>query len=144
MVLALMNLVCGGACLLVAAGGLTARLVFLVAPAGMYGPFGWGTFLLIGAGCLFLGLFSLTAGIGLWKLRNRSRQMQISLFVLLSAFEFFAMLGAVMHLALWLAIFRLLVLGGEVWILIYLFKPSVKEAFGIASGRTGESSPYDS
>lgn len=136
--LALMNWAVSAVCLLAGMGALSAGFLFLITSAGRSGLFGWGSFLLIGGACLALGVFSLKVGIGLWRLRNRSRQMQIALLVLFSVFELFAIFGALMHSAFGVAILRSLFLGIELWILIYLFKPNVKVVFSKASAHTPE------
>lgn len=141
---ALLNFAIAGVCLLVAVGGLNAGIVYFLASLGLGGQFGAGTFLLIGGAGLVVGLVSMTLGIGLWKVRNRIRQLQITLLFLLAGFELVAILGAMMRSSFGLAVFRSLILGVEIWILIYLFTPRVKRAFGAAPHRTPQSSPYDS
>jgi len=44
-------------------------------------------------------------------------------------FQVFAVLGAMMHLAWGRVIFRVIVMSIEVWILSYLFRSHVKQAF---------------
>ena len=143
-IIAFLNFVVAVVCLSMSVGGFNAGFVFLLASSGLGGQFGAGTFLLIGGVSLLLGLVSLALGMGLWKLRNRSRQAQIGLLALLSTFEFIVILGALMRSAILSAVFHSLILGVEVWILIYLFTPAIREAFGAAPRRVEDSSPYDS
>lgn len=80
---------------------------------------------------LFLGSPLLIAnGIGLLRLRNWARILTICLTGLSLLVEIFAVLGA--HGPMWMSqMFTNLVKGAiDVWILIYLFKPHVKQAFG--------------
>jgi hypothetical protein len=99
----------------------------------------WGMVAGIGAvtvGVVLLGLAALYAitSIGLLKLQNRARVLAV---VLTSVTLMLALLGlgdAAMHLGMMfffgMFVRRLIVIGIDVWILVYLFQPHVKKAFG--------------
>lgn len=142
-IVALLNFVVAAVCMLIALGGLKAGVVFLLASAGWGGEWGAGTFLLIGGSCLLVGLAALFLGRGLWNLRNRSRQIEIVLLALLVAFELLAIFAAARRFALASTVFRTIILSVEVWMLIYLLTPRVREAFGAIPRRIRETSPYD-
>ena len=115
--------------MLMAFGGFMGGSAFIAASAGMAGQFGWGIFVLIGIVCLVLASLALAIGIGFWKLLNWSRVLQIVMLFLFLGFQVFAVLGAMMHLAWGRVIFRVIVMSIEVWILSYLFRSHVKQAF---------------
>lgn len=142
-IVALLNFVVGAVCLLIALGGLKAGFVFLLASAGWGGDWGAGTFLLIGGGCLVIGLCALFLGRGLWNLRNRSRQIEIAVLTIFALFELLAILAAARRVALVSASLRTIIFSVEAWMLIYLLTPSVREAFGAIPRRIRETSPYD-
>ncbi len=86
-----------------------------------------GVFLLVGAGLCLL------VGIGLWKLANWARILQIVLLALGLVLGVFGLLGAVTNFHAGPVVWQLIVLAIQAWILIYLFKPHVKQAFGATS-----------
>ena len=96
--------------------------------------------MLAGVGAVIIGVFLLALaaldvviGLGLWKLQNWARILAIvfsgigllvSIFSLVSPF-------AHMHMFFFIFLVRQLVFAAiEIWILVYLFKPHVKQAFG--------------
>ena len=84
----------------------------------------------IGGILLAVGVLDLAIGIGFIKLQNWARVLAIiflGIGILFGIVGLFAMLA---HLMVVVLVFRLIVLAIEVWILIYLFKPHVKQAFG--------------
>jgi hypothetical protein len=84
----------------------------------------------VGAIFLVLALIELAIGIGFIKLQNWARVVAIiftGIAVLLGILGLFSLL---LHLMVFALIIRLAVLVLQIWILIYLFKPHVKQAFG--------------
>lgn len=84
----------------------------------------------VGAFFLVLALLELAIGIGFIKLQNWARVVAIvftGIAVLFGLLGMFSMLAHVMVLALMI---RVLTLAIQIWILVYLFKPHVKQAFG--------------
>ena len=87
----------------------------------------------VGAVFLVCALINLALGIGFIKLQNWARVAVIvftGIAVLLGVLGLFSLFLHVMVFAL---IVRFITLAIQIWILVYLFKPHVKEAFG-ASG----------
>jgi hypothetical protein len=84
----------------------------------------------VGAIFLVLALLELAIGIGFIKLQNWARVVAIvftGIAVLLGVLGMFSLLAHVMVFALMI---RFIVLALQIWILVYLFKPHVKQAFG--------------
>jgi hypothetical protein len=84
----------------------------------------------LGGFFLVLALLEVALGIGFIKLQNWARVVAIVLTgiaVLFGALGMFSMLTHVMVFALTT---RLITLAIQIWILVYLFKPHVKDAFG--------------
>jgi uncharacterized membrane protein (DUF2068 family) len=86
-------------------------------------------------GIMFLGFaaLELIVGLGLWKLQNWARIMAIvlaGLGLLGSVFSIFSPFAHMHFFFFAFLIRRLIVAAIEVWILVYLFKPHVKQAFG--------------
>jgi len=88
---------------------------------------------IIGMFFLVLALVDLALGIGFIKLQNWARVIAIVFTAIGVLFGLFGLLNVVMHMAVFQLVFQLLVLGLEVWIVTYLFKPEVKQAFGATS-----------
>ena len=91
--------------------GLTIYLLFLAS-------------ILLAKAALFV-----MAGIGLFKLQNWARLLSIGLigFVVLMLAP--ALLTSVVHTARSLGLLMALALG--IWVIVYFFKPHVKQAFGV-------------
>jgi hypothetical protein len=84
----------------------------------------------VGAIFLVLALLELAIGIGFIKLQNWARVVAIvftGIAVLFGVLGVFSLLAHVMVFALMI---RFIVLALQIWILVYLFKPHVKQAFG--------------
>jgi hypothetical protein len=86
-----------------------------------------GVICLIGAGLCLL------VGIGLWKLANWARILQIVLLALGVCFGLFGLFGSLMNFHAGQLIWQLIFLAIYIWIIVYLFKPHVKQAFGATS-----------
>lgn len=83
-------------------------------------------------GLLFLvfAALYLVGGIGLWKLQNWARILVIVLCSLGAFFNGLGVLVALFHFHPLLVVWRAILFAINLWILIYLFKPHVKQAFG--------------
>ncbi len=84
---------------------------------------------------ILLGLAALeiVVGLGLLKLRNWARIMTIVLVGLGLLSSVLSILSPFAHMHFFLFVFlirQLITAGIEVWILVYLFQPHVKQAFG--------------
>ncbi len=83
-------------------------------------------------GVILLGCAALwvTVGVGLWKLLNWGRVLYIVLMCLGVLGATYGLLGALAHFQAGAMIGRALSVALNVWILWYLFRPHVKQAFG--------------
>jgi hypothetical protein len=88
---------------------------------------------IVGLFFLVIAAVDLALGIGFIKLQNWARVIAIVFTAIGLLFGLFGLLNVVMHMMVFQMVFQLLVLGLEVWIVTYLFKPEVKQAFGAAS-----------
>ena len=84
----------------------------------------------VGGIFLVLAMLDLAIGIGFIKLQNWARILAIILIGIGVLFGLLSVLGLLAHFMVIVLMFRLIVLAIEIWILIYLFKPHVKQAFG--------------
>ncbi len=118
LVLAALGVLVGGAMV----GSMVAR-PGLGAMAGAVGVF---------VGVVFLGIAILYAviGVGFLKLQNWARILVIVLSGLGVLLNGLGILGALVHLHPLLVVWRLISLGINLWIALYLLKPHVKQAFG--------------
>ena len=86
----------------------------------------------VGGIFLVLAMLDLAIGIGFIKLQNWARILAIVLIGIGVLFRLLGLVSMLAHLAVGVLVFRLIFLAIEIWILIYLFKPHVKQAFGAA------------
>ena len=84
----------------------------------------------IGSFFLVFALLELAIGIGFIKLQNWARVVAIVLIGIGVLFGILGIFSLLAHFMLFFLLFRLIVLGVQIWILMYLFKPHVKQAFG--------------
>jgi len=98
-----------------------------------------GMGMLAGVGGAILGVFFLAIaalyaviGVGMLKLWNWARVLVIVLSGLGTLFNGLGVLTALFHLHPLLIVWRLIMVGINVWIAMYLLKPHVKQAFGAA------------
>jgi hypothetical protein len=84
----------------------------------------------IGGIFLILALLDAAVGVGFIKLQNWARVLAIILIVIGALFGLLGMFSMMLHFAVFGLMFRLIVLAVQIWILAYLFKPHVKQAFG--------------
>jgi len=98
----------------------------------------WSTILAAGGavvGALFLvfALLQLALGIGFIKLQNWARVVAIVLTGIAVLFGAIGMLSLLAHVMVFALVVRVITLAIQIWILVYLFKPHVKQAFGATS-----------
>jgi len=84
----------------------------------------------LGAFFLVLALLELAIGIGFIKLQNWARVVAIVFTGIAVLFGAFGMLGMLAHVMVFALMVRVITLAIQIWILVYLFKPDVKQAFG--------------
>ena len=85
---------------------------------------------ILGIVCLGLAALYLVVGLGLWKLQEWARILTIVLAGLGLLVNGFGILGPLMSFNIMFLLWRAVVLGLDVWVLVYLFQPHVKKAFG--------------
>jgi hypothetical protein len=125
----------GAGFLVLAALGFMFGAAFMSRFAASGGtPAGGGFLLGLGAvaGIFFLCFAALYAvtGIGLIGLKNWGRILTIILVALGLLSAAFGLLGSLTHFSFGLLIRQVIIAAIDLWILIYLFKPHVKQAFG--------------
>lgn len=81
---------------------------------------------------LALAVFSVAVGVGLWKLQNWGRILAIVFIVLGLISALAGVFSAVAEARFGPLLWGLIVVGIDVWILWYLFRPHVKQAFGVS------------
>lgn len=116
-----------GACIMFVVGA--AGLAAMAGGRGMGGPFAaLGAF--AGVACLIFAVIYIVNGVGLLKLRSWGRLLTIVLVALSFLFGLRGLLMGLMHVRVALIVWQLILLAIDVWILVYMFKPHVKQAFG--------------
>ena len=85
---------------------------------------------MVGGIFLVLAVLDLAIGIGFIKLQNWARILAIILIGIGVLFGLLSLVGLLAHPMISVLVFRLIFLTIEIWILVYLFKPHVKQAFG--------------
>jgi hypothetical protein len=96
---------------------------------GMLAGFGAAVF---GVFILCLGVIYAVVGYGLWTLQNWGRIVAIVLIALGLVFAALGLLGALVHFRIGVLLWQVIVCAIDVWIITYLLKPHVKQAFGAA------------
>lgn len=77
-----------------------------------------------------LALVDLVLGIGFLKLQNWARIVAIVLIGIGVLFGLVGLMSMMLHMMIFGLVYRVLALAIQIWILAYLFKPHVKQAFG--------------
>jgi hypothetical protein len=85
---------------------------------------------IIGAFFLVLALVDAALGVGFIKLQNWARVVAIVFTGIGLLFGLLGLLSVTMHMMVFQMAFQVMVLALEAWIVFYLFKPEVKQAFG--------------
>ena len=84
----------------------------------------------VGAIFIVLALLELAIGIGFIKLQNWARVVAIVFTGIAVLFGVLGMFSLLAHVMVFALMIRFIVLALQIWILVYLFKPHVKQAFG--------------
>ena len=134
-ILAVLGFICAAFALLAALGMFLAGSIGLATMSRGGGPMA-GILGTVGAlaGVVFLIFAALyvICGVGLLKLANWGRLLTIILVAIGLAFEVMGVLRALMPMHPGSVVWNLILIAIDVWILMYLFKPHVKQAFGVA------------
>jgi hypothetical protein len=85
---------------------------------------------ILGVVLLGFAILYVAIGIGFLKLQNWARIVTIILCGLGVLFNGLGLLTALFHFSVLLFVWRAIVVAIEVWIILYLLKPHVKQAFG--------------
>lgn len=85
-----------------------------------------------GVAMLILAVIYVVNGVGLWKLQGWGRLLTIVLLVIGIIFEVLGIVRALPLMRVGFIIWELILIAIDVWILTYMFKPHVKQAFGQA------------
>lgn len=83
-----------------------------------------------GVALLILAAIYVVNGVGLWKLLSWGRLLTIVLVAIGVIFGIMGLFRAFMPMHPGMVVWQLIWLAIDVWILMYLFKPHVKQAFG--------------
>ncbi|MBI3670817.1 MAG: hypothetical protein HY237_13690 [Acidobacteria bacterium] len=81
---------------------------------------------------LFLAVVYAAVGYGLWTLQNWGRVVCIVLIAIGLVFAALGLLTALFHFRIGVLLWQLIVCAIDVWIITYLLKTHVKQAFGVA------------
>jgi hypothetical protein len=117
---------------------LGACVMFLMGAAGLAGMAGGhgigGPLAALGAfagvACLIFAVLYIVNGVGLLKLRGWGRLLTIVLVAISVLFGVMGLFRAFVPMHIVLLVWQLIILAIDVWILVYMFKPHVKAAFG--------------
>ena len=83
-----------------------------------------------GVALLIAAVIYVVNGVGLWKLLGWGRLLTIVLVAIGVIFGIWGLFRAFAPMHPGLIVWQLIVLAIDVWILTYMFKPHVKQAFG--------------
>ncbi|MGA3295017.1 MAG: DUF2127 domain-containing protein [Candidatus Acidiferrales bacterium] len=130
-ILAVLGFIGAGLLVLLALGCLLMGGVILArmarGPMGMIGGIGIA---FVAVFCLIFAALYVVIGVGLWKLQNWARILTIVLVGLGLVIQALGLLGALAHFHPILFVWRAIFVAIDVWIVVYLLKPHVKQAFG--------------
>jgi hypothetical protein len=88
---------------------------------------------IVGVVFVTIGALYLILGIGLWKLQNWARIVTLILVALGLIFNVLGLLRSILHLHVFVFFIQAVVIAIDVWIVVYLSKSDVKQAFGAAA-----------
>ena len=97
---------------------------------------GSGSAMFVGMGAIggvfILGfaILYVVVGFGLWTLKSWGRLLMVILAAIGLAFGVLGLVSALMHLRTMVLVWQLIVCAIDLWIVTYLQKPHVKQAFG--------------
>lgn len=130
-ILAGLSFFAGALVLLVALGALVGGAfiasVFASLPTSLVGV---GA-IIVAIVCFFFAALYGFNGLGLLRLQNWARILTIILIILSLLSALLGLFGALVHFRVLLFIRQLIVIGIDLWILMYLNKSHVKQAFGV-------------
>ena len=129
-ILAILNFLGAAIAVLIACGFLFGGTI--IALLGMSAPTSIAGFgLVVAAVSCFAGaVLAVLTGMGLLKLRNWARILTIVFTGLSLVSAALGILSALAHFSVFLTVRELIVAAIDLWIITYLFKPHVKQAFG--------------
>ena len=131
-ILAVLSFLGAGLCLLAAAGMFllgTAGIAAMASEGRSMGPLAaMGAF--AGIACLVLAVLYVVNGVGLWKLQGWARMLTIILLVIGIVFGVLGIVRSLAPLMVGMLLFHVILIAIDAWIVMYLFKPHVKQAFG--------------
>jgi hypothetical protein len=134
-ILAVLGFICGAITLLGALGMFVMGTVGMAAMSrggGSMAAFLGALGAFAGVALLVFAALYVICGIGLLKLANWGRVLTIILVAIGLVFSLFGAFHAMMGSHIGLVIWDLIFVAIDAWILMYLFKPHVKQAFGAA------------
>jgi len=129
-ILAVLSFFAAGLTLLVALAALIGGAALGAMAASLPGAIAGAGVVVVAFVCFFFAALYALNGFGLFRLQNWARILTIVLIVLGLLSAGFGTLSALGHFRLLLLIRELIIVGIDVWILLYLFKQHVKQAFG--------------
>src|SRR5262249_39439631 len=129
-ILAVLSFIFAGLTLLVALGALAGGALLTSMMASMPTALVGAGVIIVAAICFFFAVLYAVNGYGLWKLQNWARILTIVLIVLGLLSAGLGGLSALTHMRIGFLIRELIIVAIDVWILLYLLKPHVKQAFG--------------
>src|SRR5487761_143190 len=131
-ILAVLSFLGAGLCLLAAAGMFllgTAGIAAMASEGRSMGPLAaMGAF--AGIACLVLAVLYVVNGVGLWKLLGWARMLTIILLVIGVVFGVLVVVRSLAPFMVGMLLFHVILIAIDAWIVMYLFKPHVKQAFG--------------
>jgi hypothetical protein len=122
----------GTGCLVLAALGVLlggAMIANMAARPGMGMAAGIGG-AVIGVSFLVIAILYAAVGIGFLKLQNWARILTIVLCGLGALLNFLGIFAGLLHFHPLVVVWRIILLAVNLWIVVYLLKPHVKQAFG--------------
>lgn len=129
-ILAVLSFIGAGLTVILALGAMAGgALLTAMMPSLPTALVGAGAILVAGVCFLLAALYAVT-GYGLLKLKNWARILTMVLIALGLLSAGLGVLSALAHFSIVLLVRQLIVVAIDVWILLYLLKPHVKQAFG--------------
>lgn len=111
-------------------GSMLSRLAGSSSPAAGAGVLLAMGGAVIGIICLVIAALYFVVGYGFIKLQNWARILAVVFTGISVLFGLFGLVSILLHMAVFQIVFQGVILAIEIWVLVYLFKPHVKQAFG--------------